>query len=161
MKTFSFVILTILFFSSCDPAAWQALADEIAKSQNVSQTNSSTNFTYVGTSSTFGCSKLRLRKSYIIEASKSENGIKTLKRYQAWTENYLMYLVEIDARGRTVKRYDGGGEPLADGLSFIAETRVELEHVYGADNRLKLENKVKIVPMFKYCSPWSAHIVYQ
>lgn len=156
MKTFLFVILTILFFSSCDPAAWQALADEIAKSQNVSQTNSSTNFTYGGTSSTFGCSKLRLRKSYIIEASKSENGRNTLKRYQAWTENYGMYLVEINAYGQTIKKYEAGGESLPDGLKFKFESKVEADYVYGADNRLVLENKVKIVPLFEYCNPWKA-----
>lgn len=152
MKTFSLVILTILFFSSCDPAAWQALADEIDKSQNQTQTTS-----YTTTYSTYpDCNRIRLRKSYIIEASKYVDGTKIVKRYQAWTENYGMYLVEINAYGQTIKKYEAGGESLPDGLKFKFESKVEADYVYGADNRLVLENKVKIVPLFEYCNPWKA-----
>ncbi len=107
------------------------------------------------------CYEKRLRKGYIITASKTVSGKTTTKRYQARTQkDYLMYLVELDAYGRDVKRIDAGGDPMPDGLFFRAELRQEMDYVYGNDNRLKLEQQLKMAMLFKYCEPWTVKLDY-
>jgi hypothetical protein len=107
------------------------------------------------------CSEKRLRKGYIITASKTVGGKTTTRRYQARTQkDFLMYLVELDAYGRDIKRIDAGGEPMPDGLFFRAELRQEMDYAYGSDNRLKLEQQLKMAMLFKYCAPWKIKLDY-
>jgi len=105
------------------------------------------------------CKEIRVRKSYQFIAKKTENGITTVKRYEARTENYLMYLVEFDANGKILKRIDAGGAPMPQGLDFRAELRQEMDYVYGSDNRLKLEQQHKMVPLLFYCEPWTVELI--
>jgi hypothetical protein len=154
-----FSVTVILTQTACDPAVWEALAAAAAQNQATTTnaaTGSSSTAQYTNTT---GCKELRVRKTYRIIAQKTVNGVTTVKRYEARTENYLMYLVEYDANGRVLKRIDAGGEPLPAGLDFRAELRQEMDYVYGSDGRLKLEQQHKMVPLFFYCKPWTAQFV--
>ena len=148
--------------SSCDPAAWEALAAAIEESQvattSTSASSNATTSAYQYTNTT-GCKELRVRKTYQFIARKTVSGVTTVKRYEARTENYLMYLVEFDANGNILKRIDAGGAPMPQGLDFRAELRQEMDYVYGSDNRLKLEQQHKMVPLFFYCQPWTVQLV--
>ncbi len=161
-KFYLVLTMAVLSFSmiSCDPAAWQALATAIEESQATTASTSSNarTSTYEYTNTT-GCKEIRVRKSYLFIARKTVNGVATVKRYEARTENYLMYLLELDANGKVLKRIDAGGEPMPQGLDFRAELRQEMDYVYGSDNRLKLEQQHKMVPLLFYCQPWTVELV--
>lgn len=146
--------------SSCDPAAWEALALAVEESQTTTASTSSnaTPSAYQYTNTT-GCKEIRVRKSYQFIARKTVNGVPTVKRYEARTENYLMYLLELDANGNILKRVDAGGAPMPQGLDFRSELRQEMDYVYGSDNRLKLEQQHKMVPLLFYCQPWTVQLV--
>lgn len=151
-----------LSLSSCDPATWEALATAIEESQattaSASTSSNASTSAYQYTNTT-GCKELRVRKTYQFIARKTVNGVAVVKRYEARTENYLMYLVEFDANGNILKRIDAGGAPMPQGLDFRAELRQEMDYVYGDDNRMKLEQQHKMVPLFFYCQPWSVQLV--
>lgn len=155
-----FTIALSLSISSCNPAVWEALAAAIEESQIATASSSGNVATsaYQYTNTT-GCKEIRVRKSYQFIARKTVNGVVTVKRYEARTENYLMYLVEFDANGQILKRIDAGGAPMPQGLDFRAELRQEMDYVYGSDNRLKLEQQHKMVPLFFYCQPWTVELV--
>jgi hypothetical protein len=156
------MVVLSLSMSSCDPATWEALAIAIEESQaataSASTTGNATTSAYRYTN-TNGCKELRVRKTYQFIARKTVSGVTTVKRYEARTENYLMYLVEFDANGNILKRIDAGGAPMPEGLDFRAELRQEMDYVYGSDNRLKLEQQHKMVPLFFYCQPWTVQLV--
>jgi len=149
----------LLTQTSCDPAVWEALSTAVEQNQAMTTNAATGSPSTAQYTNTTGCNELRVRKSYQIITRKTVNGVTTTKRYEARTENYLMYLVEYDANGRVLKRIDAGGEPLPAGLDFRAELRQEMDYVYGSDGRLKLEQQLKMVPLFFYCKPWTAQLV--
>lgn len=155
-----FIAIILFTQTACDPAAWEALATALEESQKTTtdaqSSGSAATRTYTNTT---GCKELRVRKTYQFIARKTVNGTTTVKHYEARTENYLMYLVEFDANGRILKRIDAGGAPMPEGLSFRAELRQEMDYVYGADNRLKLEQQLKMTPLLFYCQPWTVELV--
>lgn len=156
----TFVIALSLSMTSCNPAVWEALAISIEESQTAAVATSSNAKTSVYQyTNTIDCKEVRVRKSYQFIARKTVNGVVTVKRYEARTENYLMYLVEFDANGQMLKRIDAGGAPMPQGLDFRAELRHEMDYVYGSDNRLKLEQQFKMVPLLFYCQPWTVQLV--
>jgi hypothetical protein len=160
IRTVIMLVAIGMITTSCDPAAWEALAAAIEESQTA--TASSYGKTAAVTqqyTNTTGCKEIRVRKSYQFIAKKTVNGVTTVKRYEARTENYLMYLVEFDANGRILKRIDAGGAPMPQGLDFRAELRQEMDYVYGSDNRLKLEQQHKMVPLLFYCEPWTVQLI--
>lgn len=157
-----FLAALSISMSSCDPATWEALATAIEESQatttSASTSSNATTSAFQYTNTT-GCKELRVRKSYLFIARKTVNGVTTVKRYEARTQNYLMYLLELDANGNILKRIDAGGAPMPQGLDFRAELRQEMDYVYGSDNRLQLEQQHKMVPLLFYCQPWTVQLV--
>lgn len=104
------------------------------------------------------CTSERVYVHQIITVSGTISG-RSIKRYfdVRTQSDKLIYLMEFDANGRDIRRYDSGNS-ITSGLSFGFKMDYVQDQVFGPDGRYKLEQVLRPIATFKYCAPWSATI---
>jgi hypothetical protein len=106
----------------------------------------------------FDCTSQRIYVHQLIIARRTVSGNEIIQYFYVRTQaNKLIYLMEVDEKGRDIQRYDSG-ETMVSGLSFGFEMSFVQDFVFGSDGRYKLEQVMRPVATFKWCTPWAVTI---
>ncbi len=104
------------------------------------------------------CQSQRVHVHQLITARSTVSGREVIKYFDVRTQSdKLIYLMEIDSKGKDIRRYDAVNS-ITSGLSFEFKPTYVMDNVLGSDGRYRVEQVYRPVATFKYCAPWSVTI---